>query len=281
MLQVLIGEHPLVATTVELTLYRFYVSPWLKKWDEEKRNSDEGRWHQGLPFVWKRDELADFLHEFTERVYRKLLASKPGATHVLDKHPPNAMHLGVIRNQWPNARFIHVLRDGRDVACSMISAAKRIGFGARTIPAAAAAWKEYVTAARKGAAYGEDYLEIRYEDLLRDGGTAYARVLNFCRLPHTAEWVETTLAGNTFDKMKEARRTGDPGFQSSEAHYRKGRAGAWQEELSARQRFEFERRAGELLRELGYEAERDWWKKSALDGTLFPILAAIKDRFQK
>src|SRR4051794_12960674 len=79
MLQVIIGEHPLVATTVELTLYRFYVAPLLKKWDEEKENSDTGRWHQGLPFVWKREELAAFLHEFTDRVYRKLLASKPGA----------------------------------------------------------------------------------------------------------------------------------------------------------------------------------------------------------
>jgi hypothetical protein len=253
----------------------------LKKWDEEKENSDKGRWHQGLPFVWKREELAAFLHEFTDRVYRKLLASKPGATHVLDKHPPNAMHVELIRSQWPNARFLHVIRDGRDVACSMISAAKRIGFGARTVPAAAAAWRDYIAAARKAAIYGSDYLEVCYEDLLKDGQSAYGRVLDFCGLPHDPGWVERTLEANTFDKMKEARRTGDPSFKSSEAHYRKGQAGGWREELSAKERFEFDRRAGDLLRELGYETTADWWKKGAIDGTLFPLLAAIRDRLRK
>jgi hypothetical protein len=141
--------------------------------------------------------------------------------------------------------------------------------------------EDYVNAARRAAAFGEDSLEVRYEELLSDGIDAYAKVLNFCRLPHTAEWVKSTLEANTFDKMKQARRTGDPSLQSNEAHYRKGKAGSWQNELSPRQRFEFERRAGELLRELKYESATDWWKTSALNGTVFPILAAIADRLRK
>lgn len=281
MLQVLIGEHPKVATTVELTLYRFYVAPWLKTWDEEQRNSDIGRWHQGLPFVWKRDELSAFLREFTERVYRKLLDSKPGATHVLDKHPPNAMHLEVINEFWPGARFIHLIRDGRDVACSMVSAARKIGFGTDTIPGAAIAWNDYVAAARKAAAYGDRYLEIRYEDLLRDGASAYGRILDFCGLPYSDDWLAKTLEANTFDKMKASRKTGDPSVAGPEGHYRQGRAGGWKQEISLREGFEFERRAGDLLRELGYETTRDWWKRTPIDAALLPAIAALKDWIQK
>jgi hypothetical protein len=278
MLQVLLGEHPQVATTVELTVFRRYVAPWLATWDEEKRTSDEGKWHQGLPFVWSRAELSEFLRDFTDRVYRKLLASKPGATHVLDKHPANAMHLQVIHEFWPEARFIHLLRDGRDVACSMVSASRKMGFGANTIPGAALEWKKYVTAAREAAAFGEAYLELRYEDLLREGPSAYTRVLDFCKLDYTDDWVKTTLEANSFEKMKASRRTGNPDVPSATAHYRQGRAGSWQDSISLREGFEFERRAGDLLRELGYEMTHDWWKRTPIDGALLPLIASIKDR---
>lgn len=281
MLQVLIGEHPKVATTVELTLYRMYVAPWLRMWDEEKRTSESGRWHQGLPFVWERAELAEFLREFTERVYRKLLASKPGATHVLDKHPPNAMHIGVIREFWPRARFIHIIRDGRDVACSMVAAARKVGFGKTDIAGAAIEWRDYVLAAREAAKFGGDYLEVRYETLLRDGAPAYGPILDFCGLEYTPEWLAATIEANTFDKMKAARRTGDPRVTGATGHYRAGQAGGWRSEISLREGFEFERRAGDLLRELGYESARDWWKRTPIDAALLPMLARIKDRFTR
>ena len=277
MLQVLLGEHPQVATTVEMTLYRFYAAPWLEAWDMEKRNSTEGRWHQGLPFVWERDRLKAFLQDFTAQVYRQLLDGKPGATHVLDKHPPNAMHVGLIRDFWPNARFIHMIRDGRDVVCSMISAARKMGYGTTTIASSARSWRDYVAAARKAAEFGDDYLEVRYEDLLRDGASAYTKVLDFCRLPYATEWLESTLAANTFEKMKSSRRTGNPEVQSRSEHYRKGRAGTWKEEHSTLDAFEVDREAGDLLRQLGYADDRNWWKATPLDSALYPALSTLRN----
>jgi len=276
MLQVILGEHPQVATTVELTLFRRYAAPWIETWEDEKRNSEEGRWHQGLPFVWDRPKLMEFLQQFVNGVYEQLLASKPGATHVLDKHPGNALHTRLIREFLPEARFIHVIRDGRDVACSMMSAAKKIGYGTREAGDSAEAWKRHVVGARDAAQSPGSYLEVRYEDLLSQGIPAYQRVLEFCGLTGAPGWIEATLEANTFEKMKEARRTGDPSVQAKQAHYRKGRAGSWVEDLSSAEAFEFEQHAGDLLRELGYESSKTWWQRSPLDPILIPTAARLK-----
>ncbi len=279
MLQVLLGEHPQVSTTVELTVFRRYVAPWLDTWDEEKRNSAEGRWHQGLPFVWERDETAAYLKGFVDGVYTKLLARKAGATHILDKHPTNALFLPLIREFLPHARFIHVIRDGRDVACSMISAAQKIGYGTHTIRDSALAWKKHVLAAREGKCYKKDYHEVRYERLINDT-TAHREILEFCGLSYDENWVKTVLEENTFEKMKAARRTGDASVKSSEAHYRSGRAGGWKDSFSNLDAFEFERLAGDLLRELGYETSTGWWKRSPLAGFITPAMAAARRKFK-
>jgi len=278
MLQILLGEHPQVSTTVELTLFKRYISPWLRMWDEEKGNSLQGRWNQGLPFVLEREEVVDFLKTFLATVYSKLQDRKQTATHVLDKHPANALFTPLIRDLLPHARFIHVIRDGRDVACSMVSAARQIGFGTHTIPESAVAWKRHVLAARE-ASRQEGYFEIRYEAFLRDGVAAYRDVLDFCGLPYNDEWIAQTIENNTFEKMKAARRSGDVLVQARRAHYRSGRAGAWKETLSELDAFEFDRLAGDLLRELGYENSADWWHRSSFSPIVTPPLATARRRY--
>src|SRR5215471_21624711 len=83
-LQAMIGAHPSVCTTVELTLFSKYTAPWIASWNEESANIKAGRWHQGIPFLWSEDEFYSFLTEFLDRVYAKVLAGKPEATHILD-----------------------------------------------------------------------------------------------------------------------------------------------------------------------------------------------------
>ncbi len=278
MLQILLGEHPQVSTTVELTLFTRYAMPWLTTWDEEKRNSLEGKWHQGLPFVWEREEVAAFLKTFVDRIYSKLQEKKPGATHILDKYPGNSMVVPLIRNFLPEARFIHVIRDGRDVACSMISAAEKIGFGTRTIRDSAYAWKRHFLAAQEARSYGRDYLEVRYEDLIGNGMETYRQVLNFCGLSYDEKWVASVIENNSFEKMKAARRVADSSVKAREGHYRSGRAGGWKETLSIDDRFEFERAAGDLLRELGYETSSEWWQESAVANLMTRVRSEIRRR---
>src|SRR3989344_6138597 len=86
-LQILIGEHPKVATTVELTTFSRYLEPWTRTWKNEESNIKLGKWHQGLPVIWTESDFNSFINNFLENVYSKVLNKNNIATNILDKHP--------------------------------------------------------------------------------------------------------------------------------------------------------------------------------------------------
>jgi hypothetical protein len=252
MLQILIASHPQVASTVEQTLFTHYVPQWLETWSSEVANIEKRGWKLGLPILWKEEELTEFLREFLRRAYEKILAAKPDATHLLDKHPGYSHHVGTIKRFLPRARFVHMIRDGRDVACSMMAVHKKMGFAPAELPEAAAKWRKFVRAAREAAAFGADYLEVRYEDFLSSREEAYARVLSFCGLDATAAWISEVIAANTFEKMRDRGASPDPHTKLSAKRYHRGTAGGWRADFTAWDSYEFDRLAGDLLCELGY-----------------------------
>lgn len=270
MLQILLANHPQVASTVEQTLFTHYVPQWLETWATEVHNIEDRGWKLGLPILWKEEELRDFLSEFLRRAYAKILAGKPAATHLLDKHPGYSHHVRTIRSFLPAARFIHLIRDGRDVAASMMAVHKKMGFAPAQVAGGAGKWKKFVLAAREAADFGNDYLEIRYEDFLGSREEIYGKVLEFCGLPYTLEWIAETLAANTFEKMKASGASPDQRTKLSEKRYHRGTAGGWKEELSGWDRYEFDRIAGDLLVELEY-AKPGWWAETTGDRVMQPL----------
>lgn len=269
MLQVLLASHPQVATTVELTLFDRYLGPWLATWETEVRQIEQNGWKQGLPMMWSRDDFDDFQRDFLARIYAKLAQRHPGATHILDKHPGYSLHVANIKRLLPRARFIHIVRDGRDVACSLRAAQATLGFGFERLAQGGMLWKKMLLGARNAAEWGSDYLELRYERFVADQIDAYAHVLDFCGLPADREWIARTLEENTFEKMKQRRATGEAGVHVSTHHYRQGKAGSWRDEFTLRDRFEFDRVSGELLCELGY-AQPGWWAETPFERRLEP-----------
>jgi hypothetical protein len=197
----MLGAHPLVCTKVEQSLYSKYTVPWIGAWEREAKNIEQGRRQQGLPFLWT-EEFYNFLREFVARVYQRVGDANPQATHVLDKRPGYSIYVEDIHRTLPEARFLHVIRDGRDVAVSMVATRKRSGFGRRTIQGAAASWREHVYAARAAAQYHEQYLEVRYESMLADGVGTLTDVLDFCGLPTSVEKVTAIVREHQFDRMK-------------------------------------------------------------------------------
>ena len=277
MLQILLASHPQVASTVEQTLFNLYIAQWLETWRMEKRNLDERGWKLGLPILLEEEELLEILREFLRRVYGKIHAIKPAATHLLDKHPGYSLHVGTIKRFLPKARFIHIIRDGRDVASSMLAVHAKMGFAPDRLTAAAAKWSTFVRGAREAAEFGSDYLEVRYEEFLGAGTGAYARVLNFCGLAYEQSWIAETLAANSFEKMKARGAAPDPRLTLSEKRYHRGTAGGWREDFSPWDRFEFDRVAGDLLCELGY-ATSGWWAERPRDRWMQPLRRGWEQR---
>jgi hypothetical protein len=256
----MVAEHPFVASVdPELTWFSRYLPPALANYEREKQHMDRGDWQQGLPVLYSPDEFLACLRELTDAVYGRVLRTRPTATHIVDKHPNYANHMGTIARILPEAKFIHIIRDGREVAASMISAAKREHFGASEVTGAAEDWNRFTRNARgSGQTLGPArYLEVRYEALLKDDGTLLAAVLAFMGLPVRPEEAAAIVARNAFSKK--AFSAADPARKADPGR-------TWQDRMSLQERHRFDRTAGPLLLELGY-AEGGWWASGPLERT--------------
>jgi hypothetical protein len=113
--------------------------------------------------------------EAIEAVYRAY-ARAQGKSRWGDKTPRYVEHVEFLASLWPGARFVHVVRDGRDVALSYGD----LPFGPKTVAKAAQLWAARVSAGRRnGRALGDRYLEIRYEDLVNDLETTTRTLCDF------------------------------------------------------------------------------------------------------
>lgn len=94
-----------------------------------------------------------------------------------DKTPANSLILETLKLVFPNARFIHMLRDGVDVVSSVLAA----GNHGNSLQSAANLWKTRVTAVDRFFA-GQDStsaITVRYEELVSSPRKVITRVCNF------------------------------------------------------------------------------------------------------
>jgi hypothetical protein len=118
-------------------------------------------------------------------------------------------------------------------------------------------WAEHV---RRWRTQARNVLTVRYEDLLAGGAAALrAGVAHLTGKP-----VDEPLLALAVDRWRFERQTGRPsGREDRTSFARKGIAGDWRNHFSADARAVFHRHAGDLLLELGYEADHSWVKESA------------------
>lgn len=89
-----------------------------------------------------------------------------------DKTPLHIEHMPRLAELLPEARFIHLYRDGRDVAVSWRAVPFAPGDG--SIEAIAAAWRDQIACARSVQHVLPHYREVRYEDLVAEPGRVLA-----------------------------------------------------------------------------------------------------------
>jgi hypothetical protein len=178
-----------------------------------------------------------------------------------DKTPIYVESMREIAGALPEARFVHLIRDGRDVA---LSRAAR-GFGKdQSGQRAGARWRKRIRAARRQARHLDHYLELRYEDLVADPEPVLHRACELCELDYDAAML--SYHERAADRMAEMARDlpgrdGEsvrPAEERMAAHAMtqkppsQSRVGVWREEMSPEDIEGFEAEAGDLLAELGY-----------------------------
>ena len=160
----------------------------------------------------------------------------------------------------PEARFVHLIRDGRDVALSLVD----VHFGPSDVAEAAEKWSSEIAKARRQGQKLGNYTEIRYEDLIADPEPVLRTISEATDLP----WDDAMLnyqerAGERIGEIHRDFDKSDGGAVSAETRAKHqanvskplqaSRAARWKTDMSAEDVATFESIAGEMLDELGYE----------------------------
>ncbi len=176
-------------------------------------------------------------------------AAAHGKSRWGDKTPMYMQRLPLLEELFPDARYVHLIRDGRDTAVSFLSMPPGIMTRTWAHPETAAEfacqWRAEVEAARAlGTRVGDRYLETRYEELVADPEGGLRLICELAGLEFDPVMLE--YAGNVDVSAKphqqSLQRAPTPGLRD------------WRTELSPTDVTAFEEVSGDLLRELGYGA---------------------------
>ena len=158
-------------------------------------------------------------------------------------------HLPLLERLFPDAQYVHLIRDGRDAALSFLRMPEgtftRTWAHPDTVAEFACLWRTEVEAARElGRRIGPSrYLEVRYEDLVAGMEAVVKRICEFAHLPYENSMLEYAGAVDVSGKPHQQRLLEPP------------RSGVrdWRTQMGAEDVGSFEAISGALLSVLGYE----------------------------
>jgi hypothetical protein len=252
-LQKLLAAHPLVQTGQESDIFDEYLGPQLRAW---RRQSQPERFSTrggiGLGCYFTEAEFMQNLRNYQDTLLMPLLGGLTGQQVFLEKTPGHALYLPEILELLPRVRIVHILRDGRDVAASLLAASR--GWGKIWAPKnpghAAWVWMKHVHAVRNAqpSIPKEQFYEVRYETLFEDAAGTLRSLVNFLGLPWNENDLLDAVERNQPNPDRQqnataiplggemAKRSGSyvkdaPGF------IRKGYPGSWRQDLSLLDKF--------------------------------------------
>ena len=252
----MLHNHPAIAVPDETKIFETFV-PLLALYGDLRQParlrrlvSDvlDWRWVCRLPDLPSVDAVLERVERPTlGGVFEALLslwAQGQGKSRWGEKTPNHLHFWPFIEASFPNARVVHIVRDGRDVALSQIKAP----FGPKTIATAAERWVKFVERIRAvGSRIGMGrYVEVRYEDLLARPRETVTQVVQLIGEPYDPAMLQfhigATAAGTDAVNDINIRQP-----------LLVGNAGKWQEGLSRGKLLVFEAIGGKTLEECGYE----------------------------
>ncbi len=232
LLRTILNRHPDIACGDESTVFLSRIS-----------SPEQIGWRYGLA----PDAVAHMMRqsrsqaEFISRFERACL-DRFGKTVWAEKTPENVLRFPFVRKHFPNAHLVHVIRDGRDVVCSLrrqrwfkVREAERSTLAA--LEYAVDYWAERVEAGLRFRGHPL-YHEVKYENLIESPDETLRTLFDGL----TIDWHPSLLEASDGD----ARPHYQPIYASAVEQ--------WRAELAAPEIELIERKAGPLLRSLGYPA---------------------------
>lgn len=278
--QLLLSRHPQVATAPETQIFAYYLEHFRRQWRVEHEGS--GRKHQGragLSRLLGEEEFDELCRVTAGYVLDRIAQGNPDAKIVLEKSPRHALHAAWIHGLFPEARFLHVLRDPRDTSVSIRAAARSWGgtWAPRGVVGAARLWVENVASARGAQLDSESYRELRYEDLQAATVDELGALFEWLELTTSRDQCRVIVEACGLEKLREADGTALPlpGERSPGGFFRRGSVGGWRDELARNEVEVVERICGSLMAQTGYQRE------TAAGGRMAVARIALHDALER
>jgi hypothetical protein len=231
--------------------------------DERRRWGDFGLEEEDL--LARFEAIERFNTTDALRAFYRLYADKHEKPRWGDKTPDYVRKMKKIQKTLPEARFIHVIRDGRDAGLSQNNRIAKRGRDPIPPREMARRWRKRIIKAQEDSGEVNNYIVVRYEDLLTDTEGVLRRVCEHVELPYDP--VMLTYHERASERLQEMAgalpaKKGRPEREAGErvaAHAMTTkppdaeRVAVWKREMTAEENAEFEEAAGYLLDELGYE----------------------------
>jgi len=250
----ILNSHPNIEVPYESHLYNIFM-PWLKYYGDLSMEKNR---RQII------NDMYDILHDWTPRVDREAAfnvikrfdihgiidgvmfsyAQAQNKQRWGEKSPWHAFYWRDIVKGFPKAKFIHIVRDGRDSSASWMQAR----FGPKHYYMLAKRWKEYleVITELKSSIGANNVLDVRYEDLLEDQENVTRQICDFIGEEYSSDMLD-------FHKNKTPYPTDSRNLKNLTKPLMKDNAQKWRKNLTNNDIYIFESVASKQLREYGYE----------------------------
>lgn len=187
----------------------------------------------------KEQTLSNIINE----VYKAYQLEKTGKIKRWgDKTPINTLYIDKILKVYPNAKFIHIVREPKDVVCSYINAKLY-----NDIDEATNFWNLAVKKALflKNKVSSNQFIQVRYEDLVVSPEIQLNNVCDFLDLEYTRAML---------DFWKETKSLGDVNYGKHHANIKKPLSsdsiGKWKKKLSEKERIKIDKLTKDLQEKL-------------------------------
>jgi hypothetical protein len=204
--------------------------------------------------------LAPFRFDAAIRCFYRMYAARFGKPRWGDKTPYYGRHMRAIERVLPEACFIHIIRDGRDVALSLRNLWFSPGPDMTTL---ARQWRRDICTIRHQSLPCQRYLELRYESLVSEPVACLRDICAFIEIDYDDAMM--TYYNRAWARLMEQQTRVRPGGgvlvtrEERLAQQRLtmsapdcSRIARWRTEMSRAERAEYEAVAGGLLAALGY-----------------------------
>jgi len=236
MLRLMLDSHPRISCGPETRFLE----------DLERIVGDD--WKRLQQFGFTQEEWLARLRTFFGGIQADYARSR-GKARWADKSPRYALHIPFLHQLFPDAQFVHVIRDGRDVA---VSHRKRFGYWSSV--KSSVKWPRYIKAARgAGASLSPDtYHELRYDQLVADPEATLRSLLAFLGEEWDPTLLDFTRASHDVPERYHKQLAARNASAGTDGSVYASRVGTYRAELDPFVRSLFWVTSRSTLRQLGY-----------------------------